>query len=92
MKTEAIGGTASGRRIGTMGTRYLQIGTIAARDPETGEFLQSIPIFREIPEGSAAASTATNDVARLFAEKMKQYIDGGGRIERAAGKRNGASR
>ena len=68
--------------------RFIQIGQTAARDPATGEFLQTVPLFAEItPEIEAAQAATVTDVARLFAGKMKQYIDGGGIVEnRAAGR------
>lgn len=65
-----------------METKFIQIGVMAARDPE-GNFLPSVPIFKEAtPELEASEASAHKDVAKLFAEKMKQYIDDGGCIER----------
>ena len=63
--------------------RFIQIGTTVARDPKTGEFLAAIPIYEEAtPELEQAETAAFADVGKLFAGKMKQYIDGGGIIER----------
>lgn len=63
--------------------RFIQIGTTAARDPKTGEFLPAVPIYEEAtPELEEAETAAFEDVGKLFAGKMKQYIDGGGIIER----------
>lgn len=63
--------------------KFIQIGTTAARDPETGEFLESVPIYKEAtPELEKAETAAFGDIGRTFAGKMKQYIDGGGIIER----------
>ncbi len=59
--------------------RFIQIGTTAARDPVTGEFLPSEPIYAEVmPEIEEAAATTFRNVGKLFAEKMRQYVDGGG--------------
>lgn len=66
---------------------FVQIGTTAARDPVTGEFLQSEPIFKEItPELEKAEAATYNDAGKMLAEKMKHYIDGGGLIERRRGR------
>lgn len=63
--------------------RFIQIGTTAARDPKTGEFLPAVPIYEEAtPELEQAETAAFEDIGKLFAGKMKQYIDGGGIIER----------
>ena len=60
---------------------FIQIGTTATRDPKTGEFLEAVPIYEEVtPELKAAETAVHTDIARLFAGKMKQYIDGGGFI------------
>lgn len=63
--------------------KFIQIGQTAARDPITGEFLPSVPLFTEItPETERAQAETTRDAAAIFAQKMKQYIDGGGIVER----------
>ena len=67
-----------------MEEKYIQIGVIAARDPD-GNFLPAQPIYkRATPELEVAQEKAERDIARIFAEKMKQYIDGGGKITRTA--------
>ena len=69
-----------------MAAKFIQIGVTAARTP-TGEFLPSVPIFKEVtPEIAAAEERTTADVAKIFAQKMKQYIDSGGEFSSAAGK------
>lgn len=66
-----------------MKSTFIQIGVTAARDPETGDFLPAEPIFKEVTQELEKAEAATyNDVGKMFAEKMKQYIDGGGLIEK----------
>lgn len=67
--------------------KYIQIGTTAARDPKTGEFLKAVPLYEEAtPELQQVETAAFEDVGKLFAGKMKQYIDGGGIIENRAAK------
>lgn len=71
-----------------MKSTFIQIGVTAARDPVTGEFLPAEPIFKEAtPELEKAETAAFTDAGKMLAEKMKQYIDGGGLIERRGRKR-----
>ncbi len=60
----------------------VQIGIKALRAP-SGEFLESVPIFAEIPkeritpEGLTKTEDKTiDDISRIMAQKFKQYIDG----------------
>lgn len=65
--------------------KYIQIGQTAARDPKTGEFLASVPIYAEVTtDAERAQAETTRDAAAIFAQKMKQYIDAGGLIEKRA--------
>lgn len=58
------------------GGEYIQIGTMASRNLDTGEFYNAIPIYGETtPELRQTESTAMQEVAKLFAQKFKQYID-----------------
>ena len=71
-----------------MKSTFIQIGVTAARDPETGDFLPAEPIFKEVtPELEKAEAATYNDVGKMFAEKMKHYIEGGGLIEKRGRKR-----
>lgn len=59
---------------------FVQIGITALRAPD-GTFLPSTPIYAEVPEvtreGLAPVESETiDDIAQIFAEKFKQYIDG----------------
>jgi hypothetical protein len=64
--------------------KFIQIGITALRDPATGDFLPAVPLYIEATaDATQAETTMINDIGRVFAEKMKQYIDGGGVIERA---------
>ena len=59
---------------------FVQVGITALRAPD-GTFLPSTPIYAEVPEvtreGLAPVEDKTvDDIAHVFAEKFKQYIDG----------------
>jgi hypothetical protein len=69
--------------------QYAQIGLTALRDPVTGDYLPAIPMYARVsdlggagPSGlPSAEEAALRDVGKIFASKMKKYIDGGGTIE-----------
>ena len=64
---------------------YIQIGVIAARDPE-GNFLPAVPIYtKRTPEAERQEQEALRPVAKIFAEKLAQYMKENRRIE--AGKK-----
>lgn len=74
-----------------MAERFHQVGIMAARDPITREFLPSVPLYERVtPEAEQAEEKAISDVGRLFAEKMKQYIDAGGIVGKSKNKRKGS--
>lgn len=53
---------------------YIQIGVISARAPD-GTALPSVPIYtKRTPEAERAEEAALRPVARIFAEKMAEYI------------------
>lgn len=61
--------------------KFTCIGSTALRDPETKEFLTSVPLYVEATsEMTESESKLVKDVGKLFAEKMCQYIDAGGMI------------
>ena len=65
-----------------MEEKYIQVGVTAGRDP-SGNFLPAVPVFIPLtPEVEASAERAVADVGKLFAQKMKQYIDGGGQLRK----------
>lgn len=68
--------------------RFIQIGITALRDPQTGGFLPAVPLYIKA-EGDAepAEAQALRDISKVFAERMKQYVDGGGKIRRNTKKR-----
>lgn len=60
---------------------YIQVGFTAMRDPATKEFLPAVPIYIEAtPEAKQAEAKLTQDLGRLFAHRMKQYIENGGLV------------
>lgn len=67
-----------------MAEKMVQIGVTALRDP-SGGFLPSVPLFiREEDAGKINPATGRpiqedlvlDDVAKIFADKFKQYVDG----------------
>ena len=60
---------------------FIQVGFTALRDPATGGFLPAVPLYvRATQETTAAETEMLDDIATLFKDKMKQYIDAGGII------------
>ena len=60
-----------------MGEKYIQVGITALRDPATGKFLPSVPLFiKETDEAKASEKQMIDDIGKLFAFKMKEYKDG----------------
>ena len=58
---------------------YIQVGVTAMRDPATGGFLPSVPIFiQATTEAKASQEKLIGDIGAAFADKMRQYIEGGG--------------
>lgn len=59
------------------GEKYIQIGVTALRDPATGEFLPAVPLYIKAEDGAEEAEQGLiQDIGKLFAHRMKQYIDG----------------
>lgn len=62
--------------------KLIEVGFMAFRDPETKEFGPKIPLYAEsTAELKAGEEKLTSDIGKVFAQKMKQYIDGGGIVE-----------
>lgn len=56
---------------------YIQIGVTALRDPETGDFLPSVPLYiKATPEAKASEEKLHFDIAKILAEKMGEYKKG----------------
>jgi len=58
----------------------VQVGVIAIRNPANRyEILRTVPIYEEItPQTKAAEEAVQTDIAKILADKMRQYINGGG--------------
>ena len=60
---------------------FMQIGFTALRDPGTGGFLKPLPLYIEAdPAAEDAERAMVNDIAEVFAENMRRYVEGGGVI------------
>ncbi len=68
--------------------KFIQIGITALRDPATGDFLPAVPLYIEATENATQAESAMiKDIGRVFAERMKQYIETGGVIGKAGARK-----
>lgn len=57
--------------------KYIQVGVTAMRDPGTGEMLEAVPLFILASDSAAAGEEKLiEDIGRLFAQRMKSYVDG----------------
>ena len=64
---------------------FIQVGFTATRDPGTGEFLPAVPLFIEKTVSAEQGQAAlVQDLGKLFAHRMRQYIEGGGLVGDAA--------
>ncbi len=55
---------------------YIEVGFTALRDPATGEFLPSVPLYIEkTKEAAASEETLIRDLGKLFAQKIQLYMD-----------------
>ena len=60
-----------------MSERYIQVGVTALRDPMTGGYLPSVPLYIEATDDSVAAEDRLLDnIGGVLAQKFKQYMDG----------------
>lgn len=57
----------------------IEVGSFALRDPITHEFLPSVPLYIEKTEQAEKSETILlEDITRLFANNMQQYVENGG--------------
>lgn len=55
----------------------IQIGSYAPRDPATGDFLPSVPLYIEATERAQTSEAVLHrEIAHIFAGKMRQYAEG----------------
>lgn len=67
--------------------QFIQVGITALRDPATGGFLPAVPLYIEATsEATDAEAAMIRDIGKVFAEKMKQYIESGGAMPGTSGK------
>ena len=60
-----------------MSEKYIQVGVTALRDPATGDFLPSVPLYVKADEATEEAEKQMiNDLGKALAGMMKKYIDG----------------
>lgn len=60
---------------------YIQVGVTALRDPITGDFLPSVPLYVKAEDGrevEVAEKAFIGDIAGVFAKKMKEYVEAHG--------------
>lgn len=59
---------------------FVQIGFTALRDPD-GNFCPIVPLYIEAtPEVRESEAAAIKDISKVFADRMKRYIEAGGLI------------
>ena len=58
-------------------SQFVQVGVTACRDPKTGGFLPSVPLYveRSDLERGPVDVPDLSDIGRLLAGKMRDYID-----------------
>ena len=60
-----------------MSERYIQVGVTALRDPMTGGYLPSVPLYIEATDDAVAAEDRLLDnIGGVLAQKFKEYMDG----------------
>lgn len=60
-------------------SKFIQVGVTAMRDPKTGGFLPAVPLYIEATDAAEASETKLiGNIGAVFADKMRQYIEGGG--------------
>lgn len=57
--------------------KYIQVGVTALRDPMTGDFLPSVPMYIEATDEAVVAENGLLDnIGGVLAQKFKEYMDG----------------
>ena len=60
---------------------FIQVGFTATRNPGTGDFLPAVPLVIEKTESAEQGQAALiQELGKLFAHRMRQYIEGGGLV------------
>lgn len=56
---------------------YIQIGVTALKDPLTGGYLPSVPLYIEATDEAVVAENGLlDDIGGVLMQKFKEYIDG----------------
>ena len=56
-------------------SEYIQVGVTAMRDPITGDFLPSVPLYIRAEDQENVEPPIIDDAAfRMLADKWKQYV------------------
>ena len=56
-------------------SEYIQVGATAMRDPITGDFLPSVPLYVRADDQKTVDAPVFDDAAiRMLADKWKQYV------------------
>ena len=56
---------------------YIQVGETAMRDPLTGKYLHSVPLYIRADDAAVAQEGhLIESIGQLMAAKMRQYVDG----------------
>ena len=56
-------------------SEYIQVGVTAMRDPITGDFLPSVPLYVRAEDQEKVEAPVFDDAAiRMLADKWKQYV------------------
>ena len=60
----------------TQSPDFIQIGTTAMRDPGTGEFLPSVPLYVKVGDAAKVDAVVINgsELARTLADRFGQYV------------------
>lgn len=69
---------------------FIQIGVTAMRAPD-GSFLPSVPLYAKVPVTDidpqsglyVGEEKALRDVGKVFADKFREYVNGGGVVPRS---------
>ena len=57
--------------------RFIQVGVTALRDPLTGGYLPSVPLYIEATDQAVVAENGLlDDIGGVLARKYKEYLDG----------------
>lgn len=57
--------------------KFIQVGVTALRDPLTGGYLPSVPLYIEATDEAVVAENGLLDnIGGVLAQKFKEYMDG----------------